>query len=299
MKRNTINAQLYNYRTYLTYRDRMRSLAQNVFNFKNIPFNIDMSLVNNSLLMNGSIAWFMDDVTNELMALPYTNVGALDFYGRPRAIMVQPYFGSYRRTLYKSKGEFVIMYDNESRIPIYEEIVESAMRLACIKRAIDINISQQNTNRIWKVPEDQLLSFKKILEQVDANVENIATFDGLDINSVSGFINTAPFVADKLNACKHEEWAEFLEVIGISNIKYEKKERLVSDEVSVNMGGTIAGRYNRFESRRKAVEEINELFGTNIEVEFYDGLPTTLRNTENDILNDNKEEVVNNESNLQ
>lgn len=298
MARNTINAQLYNYRTYLTYRDRMRSLAQNVFNFKNIPFNIDMSLVNNSLLMNGSIAWFMDDVTKELMALPYTNVGALDFYGRPRAIMVQPYFGSYRRTLYKSKGEFVIMYDNESRIPLYEEIVESAMRLACIKRAIDINISQQNTNRIWKVPEDQVLSFKKILEQVDSNVENIATFDGLDLNSISGFLNTAPFVADKLNACKHEEWAEFLEVIGISNIKYEKKERLVSDEVSVNMGGTIAGRYNRFESRRKAVEEINKLFGTNIEVEFYDGLPTTLRNAESDILNDNKEEVVNNESNL-
>ena len=297
MKKNTIDAQLYNYRTYLTYRERLRSLAQNVFNFKNIPYNIDMSLVNNSLLMNGSIAWFKDDVTGELLALPYTSVGALDFYGLPRVIMVQPYYGAYRRTLYRSRGEFVIMFDNEARIPLYEEVVESSLRLAMIKRAIDINISQQNTNRIWKVPEDQVYSFKKVLEQVDANVENIATFDGLDLNSISGFLNTAPFIADKLNACKHEEWAEFLEVIGISNIKYEKKERMVTDEVSVNMGGTIAGRYNRFESRRKAVEEINKLFGTNIEVEFYDGLPTTLKNTEESILND-KEEVETNDATI-
>ena len=297
MKRNVVNSQLYNFKTYLAYKDRMISLAENVFKFNNIPFNIDMSKVNNSLLVNGSIAWFKDDVTGELMALPYTNVGALDFYGRPRAIMTMPYFGAYKRTLYKARGEFVIMYDNEARVPLYPQIIAGAERMALIKRAIDINVSQQNTNRIWKVPEDQLLSFNKVLEQVDSNVENIATFDGLDLNSISGFLNTAPFVADKLNEAKHEEWAEFLELIGISNVKVEKKERLISDEVETSMGGTIAGRYNRFESRRKAIEEINKLFNTNISVEFYDGLPTTLREESiNEEINiEDKKEVIEND----
>ena len=297
MKRNVVNSQLYNFKTYLAYKDRMISLAKNVFKFNNIPFNIDMSKVNNSLLVNGSIAWFKDDVTKELMALPYTNVGALDLYGRPRAIMITPYFGAYKRVLYKSRGEFVIMYDNEARVPLYPQIIAASERMALIKRAIDINISQQNTNRIWKVPEDQLLSFNKVLEQVDSNVENIATFDGLDLNSIGGFLNTAPFVADKLNTAKHEEWAEFLELIGISNVKVEKKERLITDEIESSMGGTIAGRYNRFESRRKAIDEINKLFNTNISVEFYDGLPTTLREetSNEEITNiEDKKEVVEN-----
>ena len=44
------------------------------------------------------------------------------------------------------------------------------------------------------------------------------------------------------------------------------------------MGGTIASRYNRYESRRKAVDEINKLFNEKIEVGFYDGLPSTIMN---------------------
>ena len=59
------------------------------------------------------------------------------------------------------------------------------------------------------------------------------------------------------------------------------------------MGGTIASRYNRFESRRKAVELINEYFNQNIEVEFYDGLPTTIKDPDEYL---GSEEVVNEEN---
>lgn len=41
--------------------------------------------------------------------------------------------------------------------------------------------------------------------------------------------------------------------------------------------GTIASRYNRFEPRRKAIEQINKKWNLQIEVEFYDGLPTTMK----------------------
>ena len=45
----------------------------------------------------------------------------------------------------------------------------------------------------------------------------------------------------------------------------------------------------RFEPRQKAVEEINKKFGTNIEVSYYDGLPTTEKELEENI---NKEENI-------
>lgn len=56
--------------------------------------------------------------------------------------------------------------------------------------------------------------------------------------------------------------------LGISNINIQKKERLITDEVTRNQGGTIASRYSRLESRRQAVEKINAMFGTKIEVNY-------------------------------
>lgn len=295
MKSKTVNSQLYNYKTYLNYKSKMLGLALNVFQFKNMDPFIDMSLVNYSLFANGSVAFFKDDVTGQLMAMPYNSVGSLDMYGRPQAIRPIPYYGAYNRTLYKKRNEFVIMYDNMARVSLLPMLTASAERLALIKRGIDINISQQMTNRIWSVPQEQELTLKKVLEQVDANVENILAYKGLDINSINSILNVAPYVADKLNEAKKEEWTEFLETIGITSNVVNKKERLITDEVFTSMGGTIAARFNRYESRRKAVEEINKLFDTNIEVEFYDGLPSTIKNPEEFLNNSVKSEVDINE----
>lgn len=275
MKRKAINSQLYNYKTYLNYRDKMLALAMNVFQFKGLNNFIDMALVNKTLLMNGSIAFFLDDVTGDLLAMPYTSLGSLDYYGRPTRIQPIPYFGTYKRIL--NRNEFVIMYDNNSHIPLYPQLTQSAERMALIKRGIDINISQQMTNRFWKTSEENEKTLKAILNQVDSNVETIVTYDNFELDETQQVLNPAPFVADKLNNCKKEEWAEFLEVIGISETQINKKERNITDEIMFSMGGTIASRFNRYESRRKAVEEIKEKFNIDIEVSFYDGLPSTLQ----------------------
>lgn len=293
MKRKAINSQLYNYKTYLNYRDKMLALAMNVFQFKGLNNFIDMALVNKTLLMNGSIAFFLDDVTGDLLAMPYTSLGSLDYYGRPTRIQPIPYFGTYKRVL--NRNEFVIMYDNNSHIPLYPQLTQSAERMALIKRGIDINISQQMTNRFWKTSEENEKTLKAILNQVDSNVETIVTYDNFELDETQQVLNPAPFVADKLNNCKKEEWAEFLEVIGISETQINKKERNITDEIMFSMGGTIASRFNRYESRRKAVEEIKEKFNIDIEVSFYDGLPSTLQKVD-EFLEDPKDdsEVVEN-----
>lgn len=60
-------------------------------------------------------------------------------------------------------------------------------------------------------------------------------------------------------------------------MNFQKKERNIKDEVMASQGGTIASRYSRFEPRKKAIDEINEKFGTNIEVQYYDGIPTSAK----------------------
>ena len=111
MKRRLVNSQLSNFKTYLAYRTKMLTLAENVFQFKNMNPFIDMAYVNSELVIKGSIAFFYDEVMG-LLALPYTSVGSLDIYGRPNRICVIPRNGTYNRVL--NRDEFVIMYDNDS-----------------------------------------------------------------------------------------------------------------------------------------------------------------------------------------
>ena len=47
-----------------------------------------------------------------------------------------------------------------------------------------------------------------------------------------------------------------------------------------NQGGTIASRYSRLESRQKAVNEINKMFGTNISVTYQEDLDTSMSGPE-------------------
>ena len=277
MKTKLVNSQLNNYKTYLAYRMKMLTLAENVFQFKNLNPFIDLAYINSELVTKGSIAFFKDEVMG-LIALPYTSIGTLDIYGRPNKISVIPKNGVYNRIL--RRDEFVIMYDNESHIPIYPNIIQSAERLALIKRTIDINITHQRTPRYFKTSEENQKTVQKILDSVDSMVDTVFTYDNIDLEETTGSLIPAPYVADKLNDAKHEEWSEFLELIGVTNVAIQKRERMIRDEIITSMGGTITSRYSRFTSRQRAIEEINQKFGTNIEVEFYDGLPTTIEEVE-------------------
>lgn len=272
MRKKVINSQLCNLATYEMYKRQMLTLAENVFEFENLPNFIDVSYLNKMLLRNGSVAFFKDEVLG-LLALPYDVIGNLDVYGRPITIMARALNGRYFRKL--NKDEFVIMYDNNSRYPIYLDILQMAERIAMNKRTIDINIVQQRTPRIWKTSEDKKRSLQDVLEQTDSLIENIVTYDSIDIDDMNVVLAPAPYVADKIDAHLDKEWAEFYRLIGIANVQYQKRERLIRDEVLSSQGGTIASRYSRFEPRKHAVKLINEKFGTDIKVKYYDGEPTS------------------------
>ena len=272
MKKKLINSQLTNMKTYLMYRAEMLTLAENVFEFKNLPEFIDVSYLNKTLLRNGSIAFFKDEVLG-IIALPYDVIGNFDIYGRPVEIMARAANGTYYKKL--KQGEFVIMYDNNGRYPIFMDICQMAERISLSKRTIDVNIVQQRTPRIWKTSQDKKRTLSDMLSEIDGMEENIATYESIDIDDMNVVLAPAPFVADKIDLHLDKEWAEFYRLIGVANLIEQKKERMIKDEMSASQGGTIASRFSRFEPRKRAIEEINKKFNLNIEVSYYDGEPTT------------------------
>lgn len=271
MQRKLIGSQLGNFKTYEMYKRQLLTLAENVFEFTNLPDFIDVSYLNKQLLRKGCVAFFKDEVMG-VLALPFTSIGTLDVYGRPNTIQVISMNG-YTRVL--KRDEFVIMYDNNGRYPLWLDILQYAERLALDTRTIDINIAQQKTPRIWKTKQEKEQSLKAMINNVDSFENLVATYEDLDLDDIQIVLEPAPFVADKIDMHKDKDWNEFLRLIGISNLSYQKKERNIKDEIYAMQGGTIASRYSRFEPRQRAIEEINKKFGTKIEVKYYDGIPTT------------------------
>lgn len=281
MSRKNAISQISNIKTTDMYRRQFVSLAENVFNIKNLneyaPY-MDYSYVNQELVYKGRIAFFMDEYLG-LLALPFVNVGALDLYGRPIDIQV---IGKNGYTRMLKKGEYVIMWDNRSKQALIYDIIQYAERTAQIQRTIDINIAQQRCPRIWKTKTENLKTIQDLIDGISSNNEAILTYDTLELDDTTAILEPAPFVADKLSEQKDKIWNEFLRLIGVANTSFQKKERNIRDEVFISQAGTIASRFTRFNSRVDAIDKINKMWKLNLEVEYYDGLPTTLQTEEAD-----------------
>lgn len=282
MKKKMINTQISNFKTYNMYFRQMLTLAENVFEFKNLPEFIDVSYLNKQLLRKGSVAFFEEDGLG-LIALPYNVVGNLDVYGRPNRIEV---FGdnSFHRIL--DRDEYVIMYDNNGRYPLYLDICQMAERIALCVRTEDVNILHQRTPRVWKTSKDKELSLKNAINEIDSMQENVIAYESLDIEDANVILAPAPYVTDKIDSHLKELWAEFFRLIGVANLQEQKRERVIVDEMVASQGGTIASRFSRFEPRKEAIEKINKKFNADIQVQYYDGEPTSEKKENEDVAND-------------
>ena len=272
----------------------MLTLAKNVFEFKNLPESVDVAYMNHKLLLNGAVAFFKDEITDDLLCLPFSSETMVpDIYGRPQKINVLGENG-YNRWL--DRDQFVIMYDNNSMLPIYLDIIQYSQRIALCVRTQDVNIKQQRTPRLWKVPQDKEQSIKNAIDDIDAFADQVATYDTTKLEDVEAVLAPAPFVADKIDEHLKLLWAEFFRLIGVANLQEQKKERVIRDEMLVSQGGTIASRYARFEPRKRAIEKINKLFGTNIEVSYYDGEPTSDKKGNDNVSSDDSNVSLDSES---
>ena len=251
--------------TYRQYLNRLTELAISMFEWKNLPDTVDARYLELHLFETGCMVYFKDDVIGDLCLECIVN-GRLDVYGNPLLRRAYSGYNNYQKLLtYKDS---VIIWNNYLHGSSILDVEMFARRLYNIDRIIDVNANAQKTPVLLQGTEKQRLTLLNLYKEYDGNAPFIFGDKNLDINSLKAFSTNAPYVCDKLYQLKTQIWNEALTYLGISNINIQKKERLITDEVTRNQGGTIASRYSRLESRRQAVEKINDMFGTNIEVNY-------------------------------
>ena len=272
-----------NNRTYVQYVNRLTELAISMFEWKGLPESVDSRYIELHLFSNGCMVYFDDEVMGNL-CLDCTYNGGLDVYGYPILRRAYSSYNGYNRLLKDSNS--VIIWNNLLHIPSEADIRAYARRLWMLDRIIDVNANAQKTPILVQGNEKQRLSLVNLYKEYDGNAPVIFGDSSLNTEGLKSISTGAPYVADRIYELKTQIWNEALTYLGISNINIQKKERLITDEVTRNQGGTIASRYSRLEARRQAVEKINAMFGTNIEVSYRE-----------DYQEINPEDVFNNEEN--
>lgn len=271
-KTNFGESLLMNNATYIQYFNRLMELSVSMFEWKNLPSTCDVRYLELALFMNGSAVFFQDDVLEDYVALDVTCSGRLDVYGNPVLRRAYSKYNNYQKLLKGSNS--VIIWNNYLRTNSVLDIEMFAKRLYNLDRIIDINANAQKTPILIKCDETQRLTMLNVYKEYDGNSPVIFGDKALNSNGLEVLSTGAPYVADKIYQLKTQIWNEALTYLGISNINVQKKERLITDEVTRNQGGTIASRYSRLECRREAVRKINEMFDLNIEVNYREDFQT-------------------------
>lgn len=279
-----------NVATYQDYLDRMTKICLSMFEWVNLPDSMDSRYLEECLFFDGQAALLKDD-TFGFINTHVSDNGYINIYGLPTKLNCYSdsnVFQSYREKysgLIKNPEDTsnyaILVMNNWRRVPTAATIQLFAERLTQAQLVCDVNINAQKTPIILLGDDKQKLTLENLYSQYDGSKPIIYGDKDLITNEAFKAINTqAPFVANDIVAYKKEIWNEFLSFIGVNTIDVEKKERLISGESSANNEFINLNLESYLEPRKKACEEFNKLYGTNISVRLRSDLNNLIKQNE-------------------
>ena len=159
----------------------------------------------------------------------------------------------------------VRIWNNDLREPTKGYIVDYSEKMTQTELAIKMNVHQQKFPYFIACNKKNELTWKNMYQKIALGEPAVFHSDLIDLNSLQVMPTQAPYVADKLNEYRFELEREILTFLGINN-NFEKKERLVTDEVNSNNEFIQRNIQIQLKHREEACEKINAMFGLNIKV---------------------------------
>lgn len=248
-----------NTETELYWYYRLIEIALNGIKWKNLPPEIDPRYLELALLFCGSAIFFRDEDAG-FAVWRFAPIGTFNHYRDPRRRRAIPEMGNvYNRTL--TEEDSIIIWNNLTRTPDTLALRHYARKIADVDRTIDVNVRVQKTPKLVLCTEQQRVTFENLIDKYDGNLPFIFGNKTLkEAGSIEVLDTSAPFVANDLSALKRQLIAEAWTYFGVENSSSEKKERLVSDEVTSNLGAVEMARECRLNARRQACDQINRMF---------------------------------------
>lgn len=262
------------YELYVSYhRTNLKNFLMNWIKWKGLPDSIDERFFNDSLIMRGFCTAFK--FSDGKVYVTDGSISGLDEYYRPTKFTAANIkFQGVKRDIGKDCAVCYNTYDYSSPYSLSTMIEIYARRLADIDLSIDTSVKN---SRVCIIPvvkdeKDALRTAQVLKDMYEGKPATLAfkttSFDGksgIEIFPVKSKDNIV--VADLADA-RRNIMADFYSELGIDNLAVDKKERTNLEEMNSNKQRLAIAGQIFLEPRKRFAEEVNAMFGLNIEPEF-------------------------------
>lgn len=248
-------------------------MATQMIEWDNLPDSIPKYVPERYLFQQGQCCVFKVPGTDEIGILPvaYGSVN-LDIYGNPVEWRAYASGSTPLKDIINNMqlgvDNSVLIWNNQRRTGDMPYIEKMCQKMVNVDDTIDINVFINRTPVIVKATGKTLLTAKNMIKNyltgepyvIDGNYDVDTNTDVLNLN--------VPFIGDKLSDQYETYHNRIMRYLGIDHLPVEKQERMLTGEASSNQQEIEIRRQTRMAYRKKAVEQINDMFGTTIEVNY-------------------------------
>lgn len=246
------------------------NLAVSRLKWTGLPDTVDERLLNMGLYFYGHVAFF-EHGTLGLIALPCNDGDRFNLFGQPIQVTASGYDNSFTLSNVNTETghQFEFVRYTPSGMPQAVGVMCLVARMVDLMRSVDVLAQRMKRPYIITCEEKERVTILNILKKIKDNEDLVLGLKDYGLGNKS--INIAPTPAVTDFACLWDSYKQYetrlYTILGIDNKGYEKKERLLVDEVNANnMVIQMADTVN-LKELRLGLARVNKTFGTQISVE--------------------------------
>lgn len=265
----------------------LTDLAASRFKWSGVPPEIDLRFLELTLFYQALSVFYHDGRYDKYMSLRANLNGWLDYQNNPTgfnvignnftSVSVSAIRDTYHSTNNDSDdnnkekiGKGIPIWANKQRIPDIDIVLIYAKKLATLDRTVEINSLNARRSKVVVSNAAMQLTMANLSRQIEEGQNNLKVNGNFDIDNIKALdLGIDPLTILNMDIVRDRQLNKCMTLLGIQSSNQDKKERLVSDEVTANGDQTSMMRYVNLNERRAAADKINKHYGLNIEVEYY------------------------------
>lgn len=279
-------AEFNNNQEFLNTFEALFTAAQNEFEWTGLPETCDERYLERSLILCGQAALVYK--SGNYLTLAAAGGSDVTLYGYPANGYVYGLNGYNEEVRYYVPGadesmalrrsaggavastnyNAVMGYDNRDAYPYVNYIIAAARRMADIMRSCDVVAQNLKQPIIITCNELDRRTVEQALNDKSGNVASIITSKSIALDSFKVWQTGAnPVILDTLWTHYKRIEAQALSTLGVNcNDQYDKRERLIVDEVNSNNQQIAMMADKRLEQRQLFCDRVRDAFGLEISV---------------------------------
>ena len=255
-------------------------IALNLFQWENLPLTIEERYIEKALFDKGLVC-LVDDKNFGQIVVGCSYSQNMNIWGEPTEVITTGYnyvksFNientvntTYTRDNDNEEGinSALVCQNNDLALSTREILEYYVNKLVEVELSTFTNVYLQKFPFLINTTRDNEQTMRTLISKVDKGEPYIMYNKKIaDLsNAVDVFNLNVPFVADKLMQYRFETEREIYTLFGFNN-NFEKKERLLTDEINVNNDFINCNIDSMYKKRKEFAELMNNKYGWNVQV---------------------------------